>query len=98
MANQVSRERLYLTKDGTRVVKEGDPDAASLFVAAGLEVAEADVKKYGLQKYVTDAGAPYDAVADHEARHTPADAPVAEDELKGLAPQPNKAKATAENK
>jgi hypothetical protein len=71
MADQVSTERLYLTADGTRVVTAGDPDAASLFVAEGMPVSDADIEKYDLEEYVAEAPPPYDAAADHAAKHNP---------------------------
>lgn len=43
-------ERLYLTSDGSRVVREGDPDSATLFAAVGDDISDADVKRYGLNK------------------------------------------------
>lgn len=43
-------ERLYLTKNRDRVVKEGDLEAAFLFVTPGKEISAADVKKYGLEE------------------------------------------------
>ena len=99
MANKVSRERLYLTSDGQRVVKAGDPEAASLLVAAGGELTEAQVRQYKLTQYLDDAPEPYDAIADHTARHTAADAPVEQPEdEKGLAPKANKAKTPSANK
>lgn len=99
MANKVSKERLYLTSDGSRVVKADDPEAASLLVAAGGELTEDQVKQYKLDQYLADAPAPYDAVADHAARHTPADAPIEQPEdEKGLAAKANKAKAPQANK
>lgn len=39
--------RLYLTRDG-RIVKEGDPEAHALFVAAGGLVPFQLARKYGL--------------------------------------------------
>lgn len=45
--------RLWLTADKERVVEEGDPDAAFLFVSAGKEVSDEDASRYGL-----DAPAP----------------------------------------
>lgn len=40
--------RLWLTVDKSRVVEEGDPDAAFLFASPGTEVTAADVQKYDL--------------------------------------------------
>ena len=66
---KVAKERLYLTADGTRVVREGDPDAASLFVAKGRDVSDADIEKYQLAKLVEGGPVAYDAIADHDAKH-----------------------------
>src|ERR1051325_346078 len=41
-------ERLYLTADRSRVVKDGDPDAAFLLVCAGGQLPIAEARKYGL--------------------------------------------------
>lgn len=100
MANKVAKERLYLTADGSRVVKGDDPAAASLLVAEGGELTDAQVEQYKLDPFLADAPEPYDAVADHEARHNAADAPVetTDEDEKGLAPRLNKAKAPRSNK
>lgn len=41
-------ERLYLTADKERVVKEGDPGAAFLFATPGKEISAEDAKRYGI--------------------------------------------------
>ena len=41
--------KLYLTADRTRVVEEGDPEAAFLFATPGKEISDADAEKYGLK-------------------------------------------------
>lgn len=41
-------KRLYLNADRSKVVEEGDPEAAYLFAAEGAEVPDAEAKKYGL--------------------------------------------------
>ena len=43
----VSDERLYLDADG-KVVKDGDPSAASLLVAEGGTISADDAARYGL--------------------------------------------------
>lgn len=43
-----ARERLWLTEDGERLVPDGHPDAASLFVAAGHRISRADAERLGL--------------------------------------------------
>lgn len=40
---------LYLNADKTKVVHEGDPDAAFLLVGAGSEIDESEAEKYGLK-------------------------------------------------
>jgi len=42
------KERYYLVRDGSHVVREGHPDAESLYVAAGLEVDEDEARRLGL--------------------------------------------------
>lgn len=41
-------QRLWLNKDRSAVVADGDPRAAFLFCAPGQYVSEADARKYGL--------------------------------------------------
>lgn len=43
-----ARERLWLTDDGERLVPDGHPDAASLFVAAGHRISRSDAERFGL--------------------------------------------------
>ena len=40
-------ERLWLTADQSRIVKDGDPEAAFLFVAAGNKVRLSEIKRLG---------------------------------------------------
>ena len=51
----VASERLYLTKDGKSIVKHGDPKAATLLAAAGLEIDPAVIKRFGIEKLLADA-------------------------------------------
>jgi hypothetical protein len=44
----VANERLWLTADRERVVKDGDPDAAFLLCAEGNELPRVDAERYGL--------------------------------------------------
>lgn len=44
----VADRRLYLTRDKTRIVEEGDPEAGFLFVAPGHVISDADAKEFGL--------------------------------------------------
>lgn len=39
----IAKHRLYLTADRSRVVEEGDTDAAYLLVAAGTEIKEHEI-------------------------------------------------------
>lgn len=48
MAMWTSQERLYLTSDRRRVVREGDPDSAFLLVPEGGQITEDDAKRFGL--------------------------------------------------
>lgn len=41
-------ERLFLTADKEKVVKEGDPAAAFLFASPGEEIDAEEAKRYGL--------------------------------------------------
>jgi hypothetical protein len=56
----IAKERLYLTADGKRVVKEGDPAANSLLVGKGCEVPRELAEKHGLKRgrLLADAPAP----------------------------------------
>ncbi len=41
--------RLYVDKDKTRVVEEGDPAGSWLLYAVGRRIGAGDVKRYGLE-------------------------------------------------
>lgn len=43
-------ERLWLTADRERVVRDGDPSAAFLFATPGKAISTEDVERYGLTK------------------------------------------------
>lgn len=43
-----AKERLYLTAKADRLVREGDKDAASLYVAAGDEIPASAAERFGL--------------------------------------------------
>jgi hypothetical protein len=45
-----AKERLYTDARGTKVLKEGDPDAAILLAAKGNEIPPKLVEKFGLLK------------------------------------------------
>jgi hypothetical protein len=44
----IAKSRLFLTADRSRVVEEGNPDAAYLLVGAGCELPDAIARQYGL--------------------------------------------------
>lgn len=46
----IADRRLWLTADRDRVVEEGDPDAAFLFVTPGKTVPDAEAARLGLTK------------------------------------------------
>lgn len=48
MTNMIAAERLYLTGDAKRLVREGDPDGVSLYVAAGDEIPPSSAERFGL--------------------------------------------------
>lgn len=59
--------RLYLSHDRTRLVEEGDPDAATLYAAPGDEISAEDMQRFG----VTEAKAvEAEAVEDKEVERT----------------------------
>jgi hypothetical protein len=47
-------ERLYLTADKKRVVKHGDPDAATLLGVKGTLISDADAKRLGVKGDAAD--------------------------------------------
>ena len=54
MANMICTQRLYHTADKSKVVAEGDPNAAFLYAVPGDEIPETAVELYGL----VDGGLP----------------------------------------
>ena len=46
----IADRRLWQTADRSRLVEDGDPEAAFLFCTPGDEVAEEEAKRYGLTK------------------------------------------------
>lgn len=52
------KERLYLSADGKKVVKHGDPDAATLLGVAGSLISEEDAKRLGVSGDKVDETAP----------------------------------------
>ncbi|PAL20214.1 hypothetical protein [Sphingopyxis sp. GW247-27LB] len=45
----IAKERLYLTADSKRLVREGDRAAASLYAAKGDEIPDSAVQRFGLK-------------------------------------------------
>jgi hypothetical protein len=58
----------YLTADRSRLVDEGDPDAAFLFVREGGSIDDAEATRLGLEVEGEDVPA-YDAKRDHFEKH-----------------------------
>lgn len=57
-------KRYYVTADRSRVVDEGDPDAAILLAAEGGDISNEDAKRYGLGRYAPEEEAPAEKMAD----------------------------------
>lgn len=60
-------ERMYLTADGQRLVREGDPDGATLYAAPGDEIPASAAERFGLVDGAIDAQAAAEARAKAEA-------------------------------
>jgi hypothetical protein len=60
-------KRLYLTADGSRVVEDGDPEAATLLCPAGGFLSHADAARYGLLPDAAAAEAAAEREPDTEA-------------------------------
>jgi hypothetical protein len=67
MAEYVARERLYHTVDRSKVVKEGDPEAAFLLAGEGDVISESEVKRLKLESHFQEAK-PADPAARTKAR------------------------------
>lgn len=63
----IADRKLYLTADRERVVEEGDPEAAFLFVTPGKEISAADAEKYGLEQKAKAEAKQADEPANKEA-------------------------------
>jgi hypothetical protein len=50
MAMYTAPVKLWLTEDKKRVVEDGDPEMAHLFLPAGHQIPEEEARKYGLIK------------------------------------------------
>ena len=44
-----AKERMWLTQDRARLVKEGDPEAAVLYAVPGTVIPESAVERFGLK-------------------------------------------------
>src|SRR5215216_4592895 len=93
---EVATVGAYYTADRSRVVGEGDPDAAYLLVNAGSSLdglSEADRKAYdNFAAGKVDTVQEYDAVADHAAKHgseTQAEADAAQQRMLAGEPDPD---------
>lgn len=64
MAMYTAPAKLWLTADRERVVEDGSPEAAHLFLAEGHQIPEEMAKQYGLVKA---KAAPKDKAADKPA-------------------------------
>jgi len=54
----VASQRLFLTRDRSRVVEESSPDAAFLLVPEGGLLSEAEARRYGLLNQKAIVGPP----------------------------------------
>ena len=86
MAKYVSRGRYYLTADKARVVAEGDPAAAFLYVTAGREVDADEAQRLGLLDLDQPAAkaAPAETPAEPESEAAPEPEPAPEPEAKAV--------------
>lgn len=90
-------KRLYLTADRSRVVEEGDPEAASLLAAEGQEILDAEAERLGLTGTAKSKAEP--VVVHSTAADPPKEEESAETEDKAVEKAPaNKARAKAEDK
>ena len=75
----VADRRLYLNKDKTRVVEEGDPDAAYLYKVPGHVITEEDAIKFNL--YEEDEPEPIDDEYEEEGLEDDLEEDELEDDL-----------------
>jgi hypothetical protein len=81
----IARERLYVTADRQKAVREGDKKAAFLLVAEGQEILEVVAKQYG----IVDG-----RVKQHEkAANKMADKPVNKSKFKNMEDDDGRSKA-----
>ena len=69
MPKWIADERLYLNRDKTEVLRDGDPNIASLLCGKGTAVPEAVARQYGLGPYApspepASAAPKVDAIGD----------------------------------
>jgi enoyl-CoA hydratase/carnithine racemase len=100
-----ARERLYLTADRDRIVREGDPKAAFLYAALGDEIPASAAERFGLhdgrlpQARVAKAKEPADpAAANPKAPKAAGGKQQTPAENKEEQPAENKEEQPAENK
>lgn len=70
MSELVADRRLFLTADKTRVVEEGDAEAAYLFATPGSPIALEDATRYGLLAPVVEEAEPATAEASPPEKRT----------------------------
>lgn len=94
MMNMIAKERLFLTADSKRLVREGDDAAATLYVAPGDEIPSSAVELFGLKDGTIGdkSGGGTGVVADAGTKEK---APTP---TKEKAPSPNKEKQPGETK
>ena len=81
MAMYTASVKLWLTEDRKRVVEDGDPEMAHLFLPAGHQIPEEEARKFGLAQSVkTEKAAP---PADDKAAAKPKDKSVKKPSDKG---------------
>jgi hypothetical protein len=86
----VTKERLWLNADKSRVVKDGDPEAAFLLASPGKEVPAEDVERYGLAPKASKGKGAKDGAPDAQAEGKAVAEPPANKAVK--APQATKGK------
>jgi hypothetical protein len=77
--------RLYLNADRSRVVEDGDPEAAYLLAAEGTDISNEDVRRYGLDKKQAPEPEPmvvHSIAADPPKDEPKEDAPAEDDDDK----------------
>lgn len=88
----VADRRLYLTRDGTRLVPDGDVDAWRLFCTPGMRIPREQAARYGLLDEPTADPEP------ESSEEAPQSEGESEAEPKQRTPRTNKARRPAANK